>query len=1171
MYLVLLFGVKQMKSGLVLLNICILLMTVDSPAQSFGQDRPSLCILVQNEKSKLEKEFKDLVAFLNTLPVSNLQILTIDDWIAKPRSLKDFDVVWIYKNDTVSLKSGVEKKLSLSLINFAQKGGKLILANQACILIPWLIPGERPPETRIKPSIDEGNGRRLGYHAFREHPLFDGMNGGAYVLKPLKDTVVLQTGYFGNNKPASGQVIGIDWDYIFFRETSKLIIEYKIGKGKILAIGGYLLYSLPNMNRIHLETFTKNIFRYLSGNELELKDFYWNYDSSIVIEKPFQLTQPIPYSNPDGNHPVLNSSISIKPGKSSGNYWDLAGERLLLMGDDRGGIREIWAHPVMCLRDYKVAYRLPMQQDTIKELGSLRPEIEVFPSVYARKYDLSGNQLNESVTVSPQRPYSLIRYDYQGNEPVKLDVSIRLLFRLMWPYSEKVLGNLIYSWNEDIQAFIASDQSGDYVTIVGITGNKDSITWTPSNHSITGEKLPADDSFGMPSQILTLHVDLEGPGLFNIIIASSSQGLDSTLRAYLGALSDPGAKFIYSATYAERVLNQFLGITGPDKEFNDGYKWALLATDRFRVYTPGIGSSLVAGYATSDKGWDGQHKVSGRPGYGWYFGRDGAWSGFALLHYGDFETVRQILGTFQHFQDLNGKIFHELSTSGVAHYDAADASPLYLILAGRYLRHSGDTSFIRNSWPFIKKAIDYCYSTDTDGDLLIENTNVGHGWEEGGQLYGSHTTLYLASCWAAALDEAAYMAKNIDLNADFLKYQSDALSVKTIISNNFWNAQKNYYYHGLMPDGSYKEDVSITASIPLLFKQADRDQVQKVLSVLAASGFTADWGCRIVEEGSPEYDPAGYHTGSVWPLFTGWASLAEFRNSNYLQGFSHVMSNILIYKYWGLGFIEEVLNGETFEPFGVCHHQCWSETMALQPVIEGMLGYEPDALKHKIKLKPWFPADWDSVSVRGIRVGDEDISMEAGRQGGRDAGNTPPLPLERGPGGEAEAGFLSTYTFSKNPAGRLGVQFQPVFPAGAVVKKMKVNGQPAKDPAIMETSQGWVIPDIGFWLDSTAVLEISWQGGISALPEISHPEPGESSVGLQIISTSYSQGAYNMTLEGIAGKKYEIKVWAADPEKYKAEGAEIIDISGNIISLKILIPDVETKYGRGSVILSAEF
>jgi hypothetical protein len=312
----------------------------------------------------------------------------------------------------------------------------------------------------------------------------------------------------------------------------------------------------------------------------------------------------------------------------------------------------------------------------------------------------------------------------------------------------------------------------------------------------------------------------------------------------------------------------------------------------------------------------------------------------------------------------------------------------------------------------------------------------------------------------------------------------------------------------------------------------------------------------------------------VWPLFTGWASLAEFKYYNYLQGYSHLMSNILIYKYWGLGFIEEVINGEIYEPFGVCHHQCWSETMALQPVIEGMLGYQPDALKHQITLKPWFPADWDMVSISGIRIGDEkiDMSVQSSKFKEQNGGDEKEAEgIEAGKQGSGEAGFLSTYSFSKSKNSRLGVQFQPVFPAGAVIKKVLVNGQPAKDPGVKVTTQGWVIPDFGFWLDSNAVLEISWEGGISALPAISHPKPGDSSEGLRILNTSYSKGEYKITVEGLSKKRYELKVWAANPENYKVDGTEIAAISGNIISLKLTLPDQGTKYAKSIIILSSDF
>jgi len=118
-------------------------------------------------------------------------------------------------------------------------------------------------------------------------------------------------------------------------------------------------------------------------------------------------------------------------------------------------------------------------------------------------------------------------------------------------------------------------------------------------------------------------------------------------------------------------------------------------------------------------------------------------------------------------------------------------------------------------------------------------------------------------------------------------------------------------------------EVSIMPGIPLYFNQIEKDKTVPVLERFAGNDFTANWGTRMVEEKNPMFDADGYHTGSVWPLFTGWTSLAEYRNGRPVQGYSHLMNNLLGYQNWGLGFVDEVLNGSEYKPSGVCRHQCW--------------------------------------------------------------------------------------------------------------------------------------------------------------------------------------------------------------------------------------------------------
>ncbi len=174
----------------------------------------------------------------------------------------------------------------------------------------------------------------------------------------------------------------------------------------------------------------------------------------------------------------------------------------------------------------------------------------------------------------------------------------------------------------------------------------------------------------------------------DMVFVATNEGNAATLKYFDKAIHDPYLIYQRSVSSCKELFAKSLVIITPDKNFNIGYQWALIATNRFFVNTPGMGKSLVAGYATTKRGWDGGHKVNGRPGYGWYFGRDGQWSGFSLLDYGDFDKVRSELEFYQKYQDLSGKIFHEATTSGVIHYDASDATPLYIVLAGRYFRHT---------------------------------------------------------------------------------------------------------------------------------------------------------------------------------------------------------------------------------------------------------------------------------------------------------------------------------------------------------------------------------------------------------------------------------------------------------------------------------------------------
>ncbi len=1100
--------------------------------------------------------------FLSSQPGISASWLTTKT-IGKRAKINSFDVIWIHLADTsIHLADIFTPKIIAGLKTYVQNGGNLLVSQEAFPLINLLEIETEKPVLVNKQAKDSGYGRMLGFHSFRSHPVFDGLNGGAYILKPSANITVRNYGFFGDTIPATGKVVATDWDYIFLREDKKMIVEYETGKGKILAVGGYMYFSYPekqnakagetyNVNRQHLEKFTSNCFNYLAGRS-KVDAYYWNYQPpktevfGLDGNSWFPMMRPTVKSH---QWEINESKTDLRRRFATDNFWDVAGQRMLIMGKETGGIDEIWAHPFMAFRDYEVGVKFEYR-DTIYWLNDEKPAITVHPESFERLYQFKRAFLKEVVCVSPDQLQGVIHYEYRGVYPAELFIRFKSNQRIMWPYSENVLGGLKYAFDEKLNSFIITDPSGDFVSMLGFTKTPEPVYF--SNSPLLPSFKPVKCPIGAYSEIFPVDsvwktksadglkisglakINLEMNDNFDVIISATSEGTTKTIQAFQDALFDPEKVYKNALLHQEEISGKMLSITTPDAVFNTGFAWAVNASDRFFVTTPGIGSSLVAGYGTTENGWDGEHKVNGRPGYAWYFGRDAEWSAFALLGYGDFEKVKGVLETLQKFQDLNGKIFHELSTSGFAHYDASDATPLYVALAGRYLKHSGDKDFIRESWNNIKAAMDFMYSTDTDGDGLIENTNVGHGWEEGGGLFGSHTTLYLASCWAAALQEAAFIAQNLDFDDLATKYETDKNAVIQKINSLFWSNDQDYFYHGLKQDGLFINEKSIMPTIPVLFGQVGKERSYQVLEAFAKNEFTANWGVRIVSERSPMFRPQGYHTGSVWPLFTGWTALAEYEAGRGIQGFSHIMNNLHVYDDWALGFVEEVLNGAEYKPSGVCSHQCWSETMVLQPAIEGMLGLKPDATENFLAFSPDFPANWDTVTIKNIRVGKHLLDFKQFRDDNK-----------------------VSFIFSNQGTESLKIQFSPNFPSGTEISEIRLDG------VIQQFDEENII--LNFDIFKTSKIEISFKNGIEVLPLIAHPKPGDSPEGIRIVSSNFENGIYEISFQAKSGSSEEFEVFVNSRKIKDVVNAKLMSQHDRIFRFGLDFPEIDSKYSTQKV------
>jgi len=1022
-------------------------------------------------------------------------------------------VVWVHLPDSLSYGSFRLQKNSLNALKrFVENGGKALFTGFAAYLPNDL--GFEP----IRPTVlrdtlqDDWLWDKKGFQSRLGHPILAGLYGGDYVWDAREDQILPLLGYYDSAWPARSKVLAVDKSYVFMYADRKTVLEVRAQKGRIISVGGLIYFARQNNMRRAMEKFLENTLLYLAGQNTKGPVTTWEpYDG---VPRALAVSSgPLRLSGGRTLQQRTASGLMLARERPDNAFFDVAGRRALVMGFENGGIDEAWIHPIRVMRDYQAGI---VSGDTVAWLQHIPVSIEIRPESFTRIYSLPDGRLTEIIFPSFDRAGGIVHYE--ATKPVRMAIRLRADMRLMWPYDAGALGNAHFGYDKPLRALHVRDSSGVFACIFGadvaprsqLAGRYAAVERGPGGlkGTPTGENQVA---FGAEYDL-----GPETQGVLNFCFAGTNEGWRVALEDYRSLLERPERAHEEMVRHCRELLSKSLSIISPDAEFNRLWPWAIVGADRFVTRTPGLGTGLTAGFSTVRRGWDGEHKISGRPGYAWYFGRDAAWSAFALDGYGDFETVRHQLELYQKFQDASGKIYHELMTSGVVHFDASDSTPLFVILTGHYARASGDVAFIRKSWPSLKRAMDFMYSTDTDGDGLIENTDVGHGWmEPGGALFGVHTEMHLTVLWSQALREAAALALLLgekDLGA---KYGADAEKVRAILNRDFWNSRAQFYHYGKLKDGSYRPEATALAAAGALYGLLDDEKVRPMLERYAGNGFSTDWGVRVISGTSPLFNPRSYQQGSVWPLMTGWTALGEYTYGNSAQGFMHVMNVMRNKNLWSLGFVQEVMHGALNRPAGVCPHQCWSETNIIHPVVEGMIGWKPDAPASAAALTPRFPPDWDSVTISNLAVGASRVQMR----------------MRRGPGS-------TTYDLELTAGPAISVSLAPEIAAGMDVSRIAVDGTVSVSSAVVH--RGVLSDPVVVGLTGRSTVRLEHTGGLAMVPEVPRPAPGDSAVGYRIISAEMVASNYVVSFEGKPGTTHDFLMSTYDHPPLIAEGAEVI-------------------------------
>ena len=673
---------------------------------------------------------------------------------------------------------------------------------------------------------------------------------------------------------------------------------------------------------------------------------------------------PLPnFSKPLGPLRITSLSVPERP-------WTVAGEHGALFGRQDGHF-EAWQWPVKILSNVRIHAELADYPVPI-DVNALSANIQVTPVETVITYSHAAFTVREHL-FAPRGESSGLGavpfFEIESIRPLELTFEFTPEMLRMWPASN--FGRPSAEW-------VKQGQSGFYVLH---TDNPDFSGLVAMPHTRPGILPPYQERpQTYPVQLKLSFDPHRDKGLvYPLIMTMKSKTAPETQVMEMNV----AIPHLYAQTqnYYAHFFDTRLTIETPDKKLDEALRWAEVSIDQAQVKYRGE-TGLVAGYYESAD--------SARPGYAWFFGRDTLFTTYAINSYGDFALTREALDFLIHRQRADGKIMHEFSQSADAidwkntpyFYAAADATPLLVMAMADYVRASGDIDYLKKNWDAVQKAYRFTRVHDSDGDGIYENTE-GTGWVESWPPGMPHQEIYLAALdqqSAQAMADLAVLANDKVLAAAAQKTASD---IRGKLESEYFEPQRTFYAFSRNMNGTLDHTASIYPAVAWWDGQLSLPHAGAMLTRWASDEFSTDWGTRDISPKTPFYDPISYHQGSVWPLFTGWVSLAEYRAGRSLSGYSHLMQNAGLTWIQDLGSVTELLSGEFFQPLGrSSSHQLWSSAMVITPLLRGLFGLDWNTPNHTLQVAPALPAEWNRAAIHNVPFGNGHLDLTIERKNG---------------------------------------------------------------------------------------------------------------------------------------------------------------------------------------------
>lgn len=439
------------------------------------------------------------------------------------------------------------------------------------------------------------------------------------------------------------------------------------------------------------------------------------------------------------------------------------------------------------------------------------------------------------------------------------------------------------------------------------------------------------------------------------------------------------------------------------------------------IFNEGIRRSVSDVYMLITDTPEGPYPYAGIPWFSTAFGRDALISALQALWF-DPKIAQGVLRHLAANQakaldpasDAEpGKILHEVRHGEMAelrevpfrrYYGSVDSTPLFVMLAGAYLRRTGDLATVRQLWPNIEAALAWIERYgDRDNDGFVEYGRqtveglINQGWKDShdsvfhldgslarGPIALAEVQAYVYAAWQAA----AEIAGRLGQVARATRYENRADLLRKAFDSAFFDERLGTYVLALDGDKRPCRVRTSNAGHALTTGIAYPERAASVVQALMAGNSFCGWGVRTVASGEARYNPMSYHNGSVWPhdnalIAAGFARYGFRREAaRIFEGLFSASTYIDLRRLPELfcGFRRQRAQGPTFYPVA-CAPQAWAATAPLF-MLQSCLGLSFDIDRVQIVFEaPVLPDFLDEVVLANLTVAGSSAAVALRRSG----------------------------------------------------------------------------------------------------------------------------------------------------------------------------------------------